>query len=130
MFFYFQQKNTQKLGFVYSLKKCFAYDCALCIRFLTIRTVETEYCKAAVPISLKLKQTKTQNKCLTKVEQQKIENYILQNNKTYNFGILISMYTGLRIGEIVALKWSDIDLKNNLIKVNRTTCKKLPKTIR
>lgn len=30
------------------------------------------------------------------------------------------MYTGLRVGEVCALKWSDIDLEKSILTVNRT----------
>ncbi len=35
-------------------------------------------------------------------------------------GILVTLYTGLRIGELCALKWSDIDLENGTITVSKT----------
>lgn len=35
-------------------------------------------------------------------------------------GIFISLYTGLRIGEVCGLKWSDIDFEGKLIYVRRT----------
>ncbi len=35
-------------------------------------------------------------------------------------GILISIYTGIRIGELCALKWSDIDFESNALSINRT----------
>ena len=35
-------------------------------------------------------------------------------------GIYISLYTGLRIGEICALKWGDIDLDAGILRVSRT----------
>ena len=38
----------------------------------------------------------------------------------YKLGILICLYTGLRIGEICALKWADIDLVYGLLYVRRT----------
>lgn len=57
---------------------------------------------------------------LTKREQTKITSYILDNLASKNIGILISLYTGIRIGELCALKWSDIDFKNNIIHVNKT----------
>lgn len=57
---------------------------------------------------------------LSKREQKKITDYILENLKARNIGILISLYTGMRIGELCALKWSDIDFKNNIIHVNKT----------
>lgn len=60
---------------------------------------------------------------LTKDEQKKIENYILSKKRCYNYGVLISLYTGMRLGELLVLKWSDIDYKNKLIHVQRTTCR-------
>lgn len=35
-------------------------------------------------------------------------------------GILISIYTGIRIGELCALKWSDIDFDNNILSISKT----------
>ncbi|MBL1227327.1 tyrosine-type recombinase/integrase [Enterococcus sp. BWR-S5] len=35
------------------------------------------------------------------------------------FAIILSLYTGMRIGEISGLKWSDVDLKNNVLYINR-----------
>lgn len=34
--------------------------------------------------------------------------------------VLICLFTGLRLGELCALKWSDIDLENGVLTVNRT----------
>lgn len=55
-----------------------------------------------------------------KQEQTKLENYILENNKIYYFGILLSLYTGLRLGEVLALKWQNIDIKNKLIYIDKS----------
>lgn len=46
--------------------------------------------------------------------------YVLNNNDAKNLGILITMYCGLRIKEICALKWKDIDMDNKIIYVNKT----------
>ena len=51
-----------------------------------------------------------------------IENHILSRKLYYKYGFLISLYTGLRIGELLALKWQDIDFENNSLKVNATAC--------
>ena len=37
----------------------------------------------------------------------------------YRYALLIGYYTGLRIGEVYALTWEDIDLKNQTITVNK-----------
>ena len=45
----------------------------------------------------------------------------LTDNFTFrNLGILICLHTGMRIGEICALKWSDINLSAATISVNKT----------
>ena len=58
------------------------------------------------------------------VEEQKIFTEYLINLNPINFPyknvFLIQMYLGLRIGEALALKSTDIDLKHNLIKVEKT----------
>lgn len=56
----------------------------------------------------------------SKREQRKITEYILNNLTSKNLGVLLSLYSGMRIGEICALKWSDVDFKNHIIHVNKT----------
>lgn len=46
------------------------------------------------------------------------------NQKSYTFFRLLA-YTGLRRGEALALKWSDIDFKENVVSVKRTLTKGL-----
>lgn len=54
-----------------------------------------------------------------KHEQQKIEQYCLNSKKANHIGIVICLYTGLRIGELLALTWDDIDFANGLMKVEK-----------
>lgn len=48
-----------------------------------------------------------------------IERIQIENNLEA-LGYAISLYTGMRIGEICALQWNDVDLENRLIHVNKT----------
>lgn len=57
---------------------------------------------------------------LSKQEKNKLERYCKKNNTLRDIGILICLNTGLRIGEICALKWNCIDLDRHCIKVKRT----------
>lgn len=57
---------------------------------------------------------------LSRTDQKSIMNYILSNDNQKYCGIILSLMTGLRIGELCALKWSDIDLKKRIIVVNKT----------
>lgn len=56
---------------------------------------------------------------LTKDEQNKLINYCLSSKTSY-YGIIICLMTGIRLGELLALKWSDIDLSLKLIHINKT----------
>ena len=58
--------------------------------------------------------------CFTVAEQQAIERGILSGNKPKLFGIVLCLYTGLRIGELLALTWSDIDLQKGMLSVTKT----------
>lgn len=53
-------------------------------------------------------------------EQEKLEDFSLRANDNYRLGIYLCLYTGLRIGELCSLKWSDIDFDKSLLCVNRT----------
>lgn len=55
--------------------------------------------------------------CFTKEEQRKIERYVLESGKPKLLGLVIALYTGVRIGELLALEWSDVDLKKGQISV-------------
>lgn len=53
-------------------------------------------------------------------DQKKIMEYVSTHFTFRNLGILICLSTGMRIGEICALKWSDIDIDEAVIRVSRT----------
>lgn len=56
---------------------------------------------------------------LSKKQQQKLEKIALQDPNCSP--IIIALYTGMRIGEISGLTWSDINLESKTIHVTRTT---------
>ena len=58
--------------------------------------------------------------CFTLSEQKKIEGAVLTDKKTKLFGIVLCLYTGLRIGELMALKWGDMDLRQGFLTVSRS----------
>ena len=58
--------------------------------------------------------------CFSGEEQRKIINSVFSCSKKKNLGIVICLYTGVRIGELLALEWEDVDLKSGIISVNKT----------
>lgn len=57
---------------------------------------------------------------LSKNQQSAFEVYLAKKEDLSRIGVLICMYTGLRIGEICALKWSDIHFETSSLSVRHT----------
>ena len=79
--------------------------------------ITTEY------VANKIKRPQTKEKqvdCFSVQEQKKIETYVLCCKKDKLFGVVLCLYTGLRIGELLALTWSDIDFGKGLLFVSKT----------
>ena len=62
-------------------------------------------------------------KAFTRDEQIKIENYIERLNNREYFCYILVLYTGLRLGELLALTWKDINLKTGIMTINKTIYK-------
>ncbi|MBR1433072.1 site-specific integrase [Ruminococcus sp.] len=63
---------------------------------------------------------KTEVAVLNKDEQSRLLRHISRTDDPYSLGIVIALYTGMRIGEICALKWEDVDLAGKVIHVRHT----------
>ena len=71
----------------------------------------------------KLKRPKHKEKpveCFTLAEQKRIEHAVLNGKKDKLYGILLCLYSGLRIGELFALQWKDIDFAKGILTVSKS----------
>lgn len=57
-------------------------------------------------------------KILSFEEQRVLEHILLTDMNEIKIGILLSLYAGLRVGEVCGLKWENIDLENGIIHIN------------
>lgn len=57
---------------------------------------------------------------LSKSQQKKIMQHIQQHFTFRNLGIYICLSTGLRIGEVCALSWEDVDTDMGIIRVSKS----------
>ena len=53
-------------------------------------------------------------------EWKQLETHLLQTPTCFSFGLLLCMYTGLRIGELSGLKWMDVQWDTGEIWIQRT----------
>lgn len=65
---------------------------------------------------------------LSRQEQLRLESLLLSQLDPGKLGILLSLHTGLRIGEVCALAWEDIDLDAQIIHVRHTVARVLCST--
>ncbi|MBR6747108.1 MAG: site-specific integrase [Muribaculaceae bacterium] len=52
--------------------------------------------------------------------QRKLLSFLTENFTFRNLGIMLCLHTGMRIGEVCALQWEDIDITQGIINVRRT----------
>lgn len=58
--------------------------------------------------------------CFSAEEQSKIERAVLDRDRPYLWGIVLCLYTGLRLGELLALRWEDIDFSSRTLSVTKS----------
>ena len=66
------------------------------------------------------KMKKKEIQILSNKEKQKLEKYCIEQNSLKSLGILICLNTGLRVGEVCALRWENIDFETRRIHVEKT----------
>lgn len=66
------------------------------------------------------KESKKEMRVLSKEEQDRLVRYLLNDMDDCKFGVLLALMTGMRIGEICALRWQNISLLNQTVQVGAT----------
>lgn len=80
-------------------------------------------CGAVIPCdgsSVRIRRQAVEIRVLTRQEQDNLCQYLYDNITLRNAGILLSLFAGLRIGEICALRWEDISLEERLLYIRHT----------
>lgn len=87
----------------------------------TLQYAEEYYGCSAVYIKNRyVRRKRTPVVILNRTEQVRLLRFLYSSINISKAGIILCLSTGLRLGEICALKWSDIDLEQMLLHVNRT----------
>ena len=77
-------------------------------------------CKIPDLSGIYVRRTKPCPRVLTMKEQDRLTKHLMSNSSITNESMLLCLYTGLRIGEICALKWGDISLLEKHVYVYKT----------
>ncbi len=70
--------------------------------------------------SIHVKRQVKEMRVLSRGEQESLCQYLSTNLTPGNVGILVSLFTGLRIGEVCALRWEDVSFSEQVIYVHQT----------
>ena len=85
-----------------------------------------EYIEVKYDINFKLSLIKSPSVYQRKIdvfterEKNRIKTYCLNSPQEKDIGVLIALFSGIRIGELCGLKWGDIDFENKSINIKRT----------
>lgn len=90
---------------------------ALIVLGLAFKYAEEEY-EITTPKIRYLKEEKKNMRVLSVDEQLQLTTYLNSNMDIHKFGILLALYTGIRVGELCALQWEDIT--DEYIKIEKT----------
>ena len=69
---------------------------------------------------LSIKKKDREMRVLTPQEQASLVRVLLDDTDLCKFGVMLSLYTGIRIGELCALQWENLCLSSSTLKVRKT----------
>ncbi len=66
------------------------------------------------------RERKKEMRVLTQEEQERLVNYLTEDMDLCKFGVYLALTTGIRIGELCALRWRDISLSDRTVTISAT----------
>lgn len=69
---------------------------------------------------LYVKKKEKEMRVFSQAEQAALIQVLVSEMDLYKFGVLLSLYTGIRVGELCALKWEDLNLIDGVLNVRKT----------
>lgn len=111
---------------LYTLKQTGRYASTIRVIFRIVKSclnqaVKEQKMAALICNNIELpKQQQQKVHALSRQQQKQLEQQAQHENSPYGLAVLFALKTGLRIGEICALKWRDVNLRENQISIQRT----------
>lgn len=96
-------------------------DMLIVLRMILKFGAKKNYCVyAPIDVIFPTDRERQELEVLSIANQKKIMRFVEENFTFRNLGIFICLSTGIRIGEICALTWDDIDTDNGVIHIRKT----------
>lgn len=96
-------------------------DMLIVLRMILKFGAKKNYCVyAPIDVIFPTDRERQELEVLSIANQKKIMRFVEENYTFRNLGIFICLSTGIRIGEICALTWDDIDTENGVIHIRKT----------
>ena len=122
------QKTFEELALMWSEnKQSIVKYSTLCAYRLTLRThliphfgAMTEIEEAEVQLDYPTTESGRKLPVLSLRHQRKLMKHLMEQPNARNIGVMLALCTGMRIGEVCALKWEDVDLTHRMIRVCKT----------
>ena len=81
---------------------------------------DNEYLVKCKTENITVKKPMHEIQVLTVYEQAKLKNHLITDIDETKFGILLCLYTGIRIGEVCALRWEHLNLDQGVLSIRET----------
>lgn len=96
-------------------------DMLIVLRMILKYGAKKNYCiYAPIDVIFPTDREREELEVLSISNQKKIMKFVSENFTFRNLGIFICLSTGIRIGEVCALTWEDIDTENGVIHIRKT----------
>lgn len=95
-------------------------DMVVILKSMAKYTAKTYHCANEIADIELPKTAKKELKLYSESEQKILKSALLKETNPTKLGVLLCLFSGIRIGELCALKWNDIDLNNDLLHVSKT----------
>lgn len=93
----------------------------LCIIRQIFDYAETNGCKSNINLkNISIRQENREMRVLNLEEQNKLADFLLSESDLCKMGVYLCLYTGLRIGELCALRYENISFDNGILSIKKT----------
>lgn len=67
-----------------------------------------------------VKKQRKEMRVLSVSEQKELVHFLMKDITLQKLGIFFALFTGIRVGELCALQWKDLDLENGILRISKT----------